>query len=77
MGLLDGLEPPQKTYSCRIRTLFGELDAKDIEILKEALADEKTWSINGLKVALAVRGIKVSTDAINRHRQGACNCSKT
>jgi hypothetical protein len=76
MGLLDGLEPPQKKYTCRIRTLFSELEAKDVEILKIALNDEKNWSINGLRVALASRGIKASSDAINRHRIGACNCSK-
>lgn len=76
MGILDDLQPPNRTHTCKVRTLLAELDKSDAKVLADALGDEKTWTVNGLNKALASRGIGLSCDAISRHRKGVCNCSR-
>lgn len=74
--LLDGLTPPIKVVSCKVRTLFETLDPSDVEILRQALDDEVTWPARSLQRALAEKGIALSDASINRHRTKVCSCSK-
>lgn len=76
MGLLDGLEPVQRVYRCKVRTVLNELDDTDREILEAAVADTKAWSNNGLSNSLRKRGIDLKSEPIRQHRMGNCSCSK-
>lgn len=75
MGLLDGLEMPQRTFPCRVRTLSEELEPTDGAKLLELVMDEN-WKYKPLADALRGRGIVCSQPAIKAHRTGVCSCSK-
>jgi len=74
MGLLDDLEPVVRITTCRVRTVMEELEKTDVQILQEALANEVKFSNYRLSVALNSRGVKLSEDAIRRHRLKRCSC---
>lgn len=76
MGLLDGLEPHKKARPCRVRTLLGELDKKDVDTLNTALLSVDLWPARTLSVALKQRGVLLSDSAITHHRTKACSCGK-
>lgn len=75
MGILDGLEPAKRVYSCKVRTVLTELNDEDRGILEAAIAD-KAWSNTGLAASLQQRGVDLKPEAIRVHRMGACSCSK-
>lgn len=75
MGLLDDLELPEKVWTCRVRTIFSELEGKDKDIFEEAINDP-AWKAETLSKALTQRGIKIAGSGITRHRQKECSCSK-
>lgn len=72
--MLEGLTPPVKNWNCKVRTILGELDAKDKAILENALADYETWPAKTLANALTARGLKMTDNIITRHRKGLCSC---
>lgn len=77
MGLLDGLEPPVKRDSCRVRTILESLEKKDQEILNNALADEITWKAKTLSDSLKQRGLQIVDTGISRHRRQLCSCFRS
>jgi hypothetical protein len=77
MGILEGLEPPVKRWSCKTRSILENLDKADRAILELALADSEKWTNGGLARALAERGIDIKADTLAIHRRGQCSCLKT
>ena len=76
MGLLDDLSaPPAKIWTCRVRTIYNELDEKDKTIFEDAVND-LSWKAETLSKALTQRGIRIAGSGITRHRQKECSCSK-
>jgi hypothetical protein len=73
--MLEGLEPT-KNYRCKVRDTAAGLEAKDAKIFLDAIADTTKWSDKGLSVALSDRGVKISNEAIGRHRRQACACHR-
>ena len=71
--MLEGLEPT-KNYRCKVRDTAKTLEDKDSKIFLEAVTDTEKWSDKGLSVALAFRGVKISNEAIGRHRRKFCAC---
>ena len=75
MSLLSGMTPPKKNLACKVRTHLEELEPKDSEILKQAVADLNAWPARTLSLALAERKIYISDISIGRHRKGQCSCA--
>lgn len=71
--MLEGLQPPKKTPSCKVRSLLESLEAKDKEILQNALTDEN-WPHSTLTLELNKRGIIISEQPVRKHRLGLCSC---
>jgi len=73
--LLQGMTPkPSAVNSCKIATIFEQLDPADRDLLAQYLDDEITWSSNGLSNGLRERGVYVSIHTILKHRKGLCAC---
>lgn len=75
MGLLDDLQLPEKVWTCRVRTIYNELEGKDQAIFEQAVNDP-AWKAETLSKALTQRGIKIAGSGITRHRMKECSCSK-
>lgn len=73
LEMLENLEPT-RTLRCKVRTTAATLESKDSKIFLEAIADTEKWSDKGLSVALSGRGVKISNEAIGRHRRQLCAC---
>ena len=72
--MLEGLEPKNKEGICALmQSAADQLDAKDIQILLDALND-KRFSNNGLAEALIERGFKTTETQVRRHRLMKCAC---
>jgi hypothetical protein len=71
--MLEGLTPPTKVLSCKVRELIESLEPKDQEILKAALLDP-AWAHLTLTNSLRDRGITISETPIRKHRLGRCSC---
>ncbi len=76
MGKLEGLAPIKKPKPCRVRTLISEMSKEDAKILSEAVEDTKKWTPYTLHFALAARDIHLTEDAIRRHTNKVCSCSR-
>lgn len=76
MGLLDGLEVPKTHYSCRVVTVADTLAKDDRTIFLDAVNDLEKWPSKTLARVLSDRGVKISPDALVRHRGKQCSCSK-
>jgi hypothetical protein len=74
LAILDDLEPPRRQTPCRIRTVLRELDEADGKKLTQALDDKESWPAYTLYKSLYKLGVKISADAITRHRTGVCSC---
>ncbi len=72
--MLEGLEPPQKAFHCKVATVLHELDADDEQILLQALADEGRWPAYTLSQALKSKGVQLGDTPIRNHRRGSCRC---
>lgn len=75
MGLLDGLRMPEKITSCKVRTILTELSPEDAEIFINAVNDLE-FKPTPLAKELSMRGVEITKEPIQRHRDGACSCSK-
>ncbi len=75
--MLENLQPPTRSYSCRVRSVIDSLEGKDREILIDALADTETWGALPLATALQNRGVDLKQEVIRRHRMNVCSCSRT
>ena len=73
--MLEGLTPPTKIAPCKVREVISTLDAKDQEILKEALANAE-WPHSTLTHELNKRGIAISEQPVRTHRIGRCSCAR-
>jgi hypothetical protein len=71
--MLEGLEPTTK-YRCKVKNTSDGLENKDAKIFMAAISDTDKWSDKGLSVALSGRGVKISNEAIGRHRRQLCAC---
>ena len=74
--MLEGLQPPQRVYNCRVRSVLETLDAKDKKILETALDSLDLWPVRTLSIELKRRGLVLSDSAIANHRRGSCSCGK-
>jgi hypothetical protein len=74
--MLDGLQPPERVYNCRVRSVLETLDAKDKKILETALDSLDLWPVRTLSIELKRRGLVLSDSAIANHRRGSCSCGK-
>jgi hypothetical protein len=74
--MLEGLEPAKPTFTCKVATLYSELDKKDAEILKAAIADVRKWPAKSLQKALKERGVSLADTVISKHRTQLCRCYK-
>jgi len=73
--MLEGMEPQVKKQSCKVRTILESLDAKDKEILIQALADNQ-WTANALARELTNRGIPISEKPVMTHKRKGCSCAR-
>jgi hypothetical protein len=73
--MLEGLTPPVKIGSCKVRTIHNSLDPKDQEMLKQAIANPD-WTNLGLSRELTHRGLSISDQALRTHRIGRCTCAR-
>ena len=73
--MLEGLTPPVKIRPCKVRTMFETLEAKDVVLLKEAIANEG-WTHVGLAQELTRRGLSISDQSLRVHRIGRCTCAR-
>lgn len=71
--MLEDLEPIRQ-LRCKVRNTAEGLPDKDSKIFLSAIEDREKWSDKGLSVALAGRGVKISNEAIGRHRRQLCAC---
>jgi len=72
--MLEGLKPTHKELSCKVRTILGQLDQADADLLEQYLADVDTWPSNSLSKALKTRDVHVSPNTLQKHRIGGCSC---
>jgi hypothetical protein len=72
--MLEGLQPPKRIPTCKIRTILASLEPKDKEILEAALANPD-WHHITLSQELGKRGVFVSEHPMRRHRIGRCSCN--
>ena len=75
MSLLNGLTPPPRAYSCKVRTIASQLEEKDAKILINAVNNSELWPSRTLCNALQERGIQLSDLSITRHRKKLCSCA--
>jgi hypothetical protein len=73
--MLEGLIPPVKIRTCKVRTMIESLEAKDAQLLKEAIAN-KGWTHVGLAQELTKRGLSISDQSLRVHRIGRCTCAR-
>jgi hypothetical protein len=72
--MLEGLTPTHKELSCKVRTLLGQLEKEDANLLAGYLADNDTWPSNTLAKALRTRGLNIAPNTLQKHRLGNCSC---
>ena len=73
--MLEGMEPQVKKQPCKVRSILESLEAKDKEILVQALADSQ-WSAGALARELTKRGIAISEKPIMAHKRKGCSCAR-
>jgi hypothetical protein len=69
------MKPVVKIPTCKVRTILNSLDAKDKEILVNAIANEQ-WTPPALARELTARGIPTSEKPILLHRRKECSCAR-
>ena len=74
--MLEDLKPPGRHFTCKVQTVAEELEAKDSQILIEAVNSDK-WSFKTLSNELAKRGIVIVDTTIAKHRRKQCSCFRT
>jgi hypothetical protein len=73
--MLEGMEPQVKKPSCKMRTILESLEAKDKEILTQALGDSK-WTAASLSRELTKRGMAISEKPVMYHMRKGCSCAR-
>jgi DNA-binding HxlR family transcriptional regulator len=73
--MLEGMEPQVKKPSCKMRTILESLEAKDKEILIQALGDPK-WTASSLSRELTKRGMAISEKPVMHHMRKGCSCAR-
>lgn len=71
--MLEDLIPPGRQFTCKVRTVADSLDAKDREILLNAVNSDE-WSFKTLSNELAKRGLVIVDTGIAKHRRKQCAC---
>lgn len=71
--MLEGLQPPVRHFSCRVKTVIDGLEDKDAKILEQAIASPD-WASKTLSNELKKRGLLLSDNSITNHRKKACAC---
>lgn len=65
---LSNRRPP-----CKVRDVYGEMEEKDRNDLRDALANVD-FPLTVISSVLAGRGVQLSTDTLRKHRMGRCSC---
>lgn len=73
--MLEDLQLPKRSVSCRVRTVSAELSEKDQVIFEQAVMSPE-WPYKTLSNELYKRGTKISDAAIKHHREKRCSCWK-
>jgi DNA-binding HxlR family transcriptional regulator len=73
--MLEGMEPQVKKPNCKMRTILESLEAKDREILIQALNDPK-WTASSLSRELTKRGMAISEKPVMYHMRKGCSCAR-
>jgi hypothetical protein len=73
--MLEGMEPQVKRPGCKVRSILESLDAKDREILIQALDDPK-WTASSLSRELTKRGMAISDKPVLFHKRKECSCAR-
>lgn len=78
MSLKDRIgEPPVRVSGCGVKRAAEDLIAddnfEDANDLYDLVADTR-WGGESLRGRLLANGIRVSEEAIRKHRKGACSC---
>lgn len=71
--MLEDLQPAERTYSCKVRTIANSLSESDRDILLAA-AESEEWGFKTLEKALAKKGIRLLDTTIAAHRRQLCGC---
>jgi hypothetical protein len=72
--MLENLTPPVSVLPCKVRTILGNLESTDRDILISALNDRLAWKDYVLSEQLTQRGVSVSPNSIRKHRRLQCSC---
>jgi DNA-binding HxlR family transcriptional regulator len=73
--MLEGMEPQVKRPGCKVRSILESLEAKDKQILIQALADPK-WTASSLSRELTKRGMAISEKPVMHHKRNECSCAR-
>lgn len=71
--MLEGMTPPVRISTCKVRTVKDQLEESDAELLESYVQDPE-WSTNALAGALKKRDVHLSANTILKHRKGNCSC---
>jgi hypothetical protein len=71
--MLENMNPTNRLYPCKIRSILDSLNEKDKKVLLDAL-DSPLWNSSALTTALNERGLKVSRYSVNSHTRKQCSC---
>lgn len=75
--MLEDLTPKGYVQPCmaieRVKE-HPDTTEKDVELMRQYLADEDNWPARTLIAALKAKGIFVSRPSIVRHRERRCPC---
>jgi len=71
--MLEGMTPPVRIPTCKVRTVKDQLEDSDAELLESYVMDN-AWSTNALSGALKKRDVFLSPNTILKHRKGNCSC---
>lgn len=74
--MLENLRLPEKEQLCPMMiSATAQLDAKDLKILVEALADPR-WTAKALSAQLIASGFRATDSQIFKHRSKSCACAR-
>lgn len=73
--MLENLGSPESKNTCAMGKRMRELDADDLKILEDALANPD-WGNMFLTRRLNQLGFKVARDTLTRHRNKDCICAR-
>jgi hypothetical protein len=77
MSLKDRIGPPpvKAAIGCGVKRAADELSTEDAADLYDMVAD-LNWGTESLRARLLGQGIRVSEEAMRKHRKHVCTCAE-